>query len=206
LNREEYRELAHLWGDAAPVRDQEEVARLARATPRRARLAQWGELAVGVLLFAGIGGSIIWSLGPATMLTGGLLLALLGWSAWKRHHLTNVTLLIDESDRLAFVRSSARAKEAELRRSGLGLAMIPPGFVITTLWGFSLRHPDGNVELDDFLIASASTPRGMIILGCVVAAVVVLSVSHVRVRRELAQLRALQQQYTDEARRDDFAG
>lgn len=206
MNREEYRELAHLWGDAAPLQDQEEVARLARATPGRARMAQWGELAVGVLLFAGIAGSIIWSLGAATMLTGGLLLALLGWSAWKRHHLANVALLIDETDRLAFVRSSVRAKEAELRRSGLGLAMIPPGFVITTLWGFSLRHPEGNMALGEFLMAAASTTRGMIILGCVVTAVVVLSVSHVRVRRELAQLRALQQQYSDEARRDDFAG
>lgn len=206
LTRDEYRELASLWGDAAPLDDQQEVARLALATPRRARMAQWGELAVVALLFAAIGASIVWSLGPATMLTGGLLLVLLGWSAWKRHHLANVALLIDQSDRLSFVRSSVRAKEAELRRSGLGLALILPGVVIALLWGFSLRYPDGEGQLAAFLLEVVTAPRGLITYGCVLAAVVVLSLMHRRLRAELAELRRLQQQYADEARKDDFAG
>ncbi len=206
LTRDEYRELAALWGEAAPVGDQEEVERLARTTPRRARLAQWSELAVVALLFAAIAASIVWSLGPATMLTGGLLLVLLGWSAWKRHHLANLTLLIDPSDRLSFVRSSADAKEAELRRSALGLALILPGVVIALLWGFSLRHPDGGADLGAFLLTVATAPRGLITYGCLLAAVIILSMMHVRLRRELAELRRLQQQYADEARRDDFAG
>jgi hypothetical protein len=206
LTRDEYRELADLWGESAPVGDQQEVERLARTTPRRARMAQWGELAVVALLFAAIGASVVSSLGPGTMLTGSLLLVLLGWSAWKRHQLANLALLIDQSDRLSFVRSSVQAKEAELRRSGLGLALILPGVVIALLWGFSLRHPDGGVELGDFLLAVITAPRGLVTYGCVIAAVVILSVLHVRLRGELAELRRLQQQYADEARRDDFAG
>lgn len=206
LTRDEYRELAHLWGDAAPTGDQEEVARLARETPRRARVAQWSEVAVIVLLCGGIAASIIWNLGPSTMVTGGLLLALLGWSAWKRHHLANVALLIDDSDRLSFVRSSVRAKEAELRRSGLGLALIPPGVVFALLWGFSLRHPDGSADLGAFLVTVVTAPRGLITYGCLLAAVVILSISHRRLRKELAELKGLQQQYADEARKDDFAG
>lgn len=206
MTRDEYRELASLWGDAAPVGDQQEVARLAEATPRRARLAQWGELAVVALLFAGIGASIVWSLGPATMLTGGMLLVLLAWSAWKRHHLANLALLIDPSDRLSFVRSSVQAKEAELRRSGLGLALILPGVVIALLWGFSLRHPHGEAQLGAFLLDVVTAPRGLVTYGCVAVAVVILGLVHRQLRSELAELRRLQQQYADEARRDDFAG
>jgi hypothetical protein len=206
VTRDEYRELADLWGDAAPVGDQQEVARLAAATPRRARLTQWGELAVVVLLFLGIGASIVWNMGSATMLTGGLLLVLLGWSAWKRHHLANVTLLIDQSDRLSFIRSSVRAKEAELRRSGLGLALVLPGVVIGLLWGFTLRYPEGERELGSFLWSAVTAPRGLITYGCVIAAVLILGGLHRRLRTELAQLRRLQEEYADEARKDDFAG
>jgi hypothetical protein len=202
---EEYRELAALWGDSAPVVDQQEAARLGRATPRRARIAQWGELAVAALLVGAIAASILWSLGTATMFTGGLLLVLLGWSAWKRHALRNVALLIDESDRLSFIQSSVRAKEAELRRSAIGLALILPGVVIAMLWGFSLRYPGGEVDLGGFLLAVVTGPVGLITFGCVAAAVLVLSLAHLRMRSELAELRRLQGQYAEEARRDDFA-
>ncbi len=205
MTRDEYRELAALWGDSAPPADQEEVARLARATPRRARLAQWSELALVALIFAAIGASLAWNVGAATMFTGGLLLALLGWSAWKRHHLKNVTLLIDETNRLSFIRSSVRAKEAELRRSALGLALILPGIVIAMLWGFSVRYPAGDVELGAFLLGVVTGPVGLVTFGCVLAAALILSMAHMRMRGELAKLRRLQEQYAEEARRDDFA-
>jgi hypothetical protein len=205
LTRDEHNELADLWGGSGPAGDRDEVARMARAIPRRARIAHVGELAVVALLCAGIVGSILWSRGPATILTGGLLLVLLGWSARKRHYLGKVALLIDDSDRLTFVRSSVRAKEAELRRSGLGLAMIVPGFVIAVLLGFSLQGHRGADDVGAFLLASASSPRGIIVLACVAAAAVLLSRSHVRVREELAHLRQLERQYLDEERSGDAA-
>lgn|GEM_PF-2238634 len=207
MTGDECRELADLWSESAPADDQRELARLARRTPRVARMAQWGELAVVALLGATIIASFVWSLGPATMLTGSLLLVLLAWSAWKRHHLTNISLLIDERDRLSFIRSSVRAKEAELNRSALGLALIFPGITIAMLWGFSLRHPaSGEGDLGAFLVMIMTAPRGLITLAFVSCGVLMLSLAHVRVRSELGQLRELQQAYCEEERRDRFAG
>jgi len=205
MTRDEHRELAHLWGESSPVGDEEEVARLARAIPRRARIAQWGELAVVALLCAGILGAVMWSRGPVTVLTGGVLLVLLGWSARKRHHLGNVALLIDDTDRLTFVRSSVCAKEAELRRSGLGLALIVPGFVIAVLLGISVQNPQGTIDIGASLLTAAGSMRGIISLACVAAAAIVLSRSYMRVRSELARLRQLERQYSDEELSDDAA-
>jgi uncharacterized integral membrane protein len=202
LTRDEYGELAELWGDATAAVDQDEVEQLARRTPRRARIAQWGELAIVLLLAATIGLSMVWNLGSGTALTGTLLLALLAWSAWSRHRLSNLALLIDERDRLSFVRSSVRAKEAELSRSALGLALIVPGIVISVLWAFSLRHPTGEADLVTFLVTIWTAPRGLMIMGLVIGAVLILGLAHLRVRRELAGLRELQKAYAEEACRD----
>lgn len=206
MTRDEYRELAALWGDSTPVVDQQEVEQLARRTPARARMAQWGELVLVLLLAATVGLSIVGNMGSATTLTGGLLLVLLAWSAWKRHRLTNLSLLVDERDRLSFVRSSVRAKEAELTRSALGLGLILPGIVMSALWAFSVRHPAGEGELAAFLWTSWTAPRGLSAVALILGAIVILGLSHVRVRRELGQLRKLQDAYVEEARRDDFAG
>ena len=198
-------ELAALWGDSAPADDQREVEQLARQTPARARMAQWGELVL-VLLIAGIIGlSIIWNLGSASALTGSLLLVLLAWSAWKRHRLTNLALLIDDRDRLSFVRSRVRAKEAELTRSALGLALILPGVVIAALWSFSVRHPSGDGELGAFLLAAWTAPRGLMTMALILGAILILGLSHLRVRRELGQLRKLQDAYVEEEEQDDLA-
>ena len=205
MTRDEYRELAALWGDSTPADDQREVEQLALRTRGRARMAQWGELAVVALLFAGIAAAIMWNSGPATLLTGGLLLVLLAWSGWKRHRLADVALMIDERDRLSFIRSSVMAKAAELRRSALGLALILPGIVISMLWGFSLLYPGGE-NFFSVLAAVMTSPRKLAVFGLVFVAVLILSRSHMRIRRELTQLRRLQEEYCIEARRDDYAG
>jgi len=204
LIRDEFQDLAALWSASAPADEQEEFERLARRTPRLARFTQWGELALVGVVAAILLSAMAFNLGPETLLTGGLLLLLLGWSALKRHHLANLALLVDARDRLSFVRSTLLAKEAELKRSALGLALVPPGFLITLLMGFSLRSPDGRGELMTFLLAVLTTPRGLITLGFVLCAVMMLTLSHFRLQGELARLRGLRADYEDAARRDQF--
>jgi len=194
-----------LWSTSAPVADERELERLARRTPRRARLTQWGELAAVVLLAVTILLAMIMNLGAATLLTGGLVLVMLAWSAWKRHHLHNISLLIDGSDRVSFIRSLVRAKEADLDRSALGLALILPGTLITLLLSFAVRAPDGASGAAAYLAAVLITPRALLGLGFLLCALLIFCLSHIRLLRELQRLREVQAEYEEAVRRDQFA-
>lgn len=178
---------------------------MARRTPKVARFTQWGELAVALLLAGTIILAIFLHLGPATVLTGGLVLFLLGWSSWKRHHLANLALLVDERDRRSFIRSSLQAKEAELRRSALGLALLLPSVLLSLLLTFAMRHPTGQGALGPFLLEALSNRRGLVVIGFVAAALLILARSHRRVRREVAALALLQLDYEQEAAREALA-
>jgi len=203
LTRED--ELAALWSASAPADEERELARLARRTPRLARVTLWGELAAVLLLAGIIISSIAMNLGPATLLTGSLVLLLLAWSAWKRHHLGNVAMLVEEQDRLCYVQSLVRSKEAELDRSALGLALILPGTLITWLLALALEAPNGEVGLAVFLAAVLSTPRGLVMLGFLLCALTLICLSHIRLIGELHRLRRLRDDYVEAARRDRFA-
>jgi hypothetical protein len=151
------------------------------------------------MLGVAIGLAMIWRLGPATMLTGGLILLLLGWSARKRHQLANIALLVDESDRLSFIRSTLQAKEAELKRSAIGLALVLPGITLTMLLGFYFR---GEADLAAFLSGILLAPRGLLALGFMGCAVALLTWSHLRLRDEAARIRTLWGEYAEEVRQD----
>ncbi len=197
-------DLAALWSASAPI-DDAELARLARRTPRRARLTQWGELVAVALLAVVIILAMVWNLAPATVLTGSIVLLLLAWSAWKRHHLTNLAMLLDDTDRLSFIRSLVRAKEAEIDRSAIGLALILPGTIITLLLFFSLRVPSGDQDLAAFLAGVLTTPRGIVSLGFLLCALLLLCLSHIRLLHELQRLRQLHEDYLEAERSDAFA-
>lgn len=198
-------DLAALWSAPPPPAEERELARLARRTPRLARLALWGDIVAGALLAGIILFSMTMNLGPATLVTGGIVLLLLAWSVWKRNRLRNIGLLIDERDRLLFIRSLVRAKEADLDRSALGLALILPGTLITLLLAFALRVPGGDGGLATFLAAVLTSPRGLLALGFLLCALVIFCLSHIRLAGELERLRRLQGEYEEAVRSDQFA-
>ena len=199
---DDYNELAALWSAPPRKEEQRELEQLAQRTVRRARLVQWGELIVVIGLAGLVTGAMLLHLAPTTILMGSLLLLLLGWSAWKRHHLGNIALLIDQRDRLSFVTSSLRAKQAEVNRSALGLALILPGALMMVLLWYSLRAPAGGGDVFAFLWSVWSTPRGLAALGFLACAILVLSLSHARLVKELGGLKALRDEYAEEDRQD----
>lgn len=207
MKPDDFEDLAALWSASAPADDEAELRRIARHTPRVARLSQLGELVMVVLLAGVIMLSIVWNLGPATMLLGSLILILLAWSAWKRHHLGNLALLVAGGDRATYVRGLIQAKEAELKRSALGLAFILPGTFLTMLLGYALHQErGGGGVLAAFLLAAMTTARGLVTLGFLMCALMLLSLSHIRLIGELRRLRALLDEYETEARLDPIFG
>lgn len=204
MSGDDFRDLAALWGASTADADQQAFDRAAKRTPRLARTAMWGELGIVALLAATIVLAIVFNLGLTTLLLGSLILMMLGWSAWKRHHLGNVALLIDQKDRLSFLSSSVQAKQAELNRSAIGLALILPGTLLTMLLGFTLRGEEGEGELAAFLSAVMTTPRGLVSLGFLACALLLLSVWHLRLSGELKRLRTLRDDYANEAELDRF--
>lgn len=207
MKSDEFQDLAALWSASAAAGDEAELKRVARRTPRMARWSQWGELAVVAILAGTIILSIVWNLGPATMLLGSLILLLLAWSAWKRHHLGNIALLIDTRDRQSFVRSMVKAKEAEHNRSALGLALVMPGTLLTMMLGYSLHQGGGGGgDLAAFLLAVVTTSRGLVTLGFLLCAVMLLSLAHIRLMTEMTRLRRLLEDYEAEERLDQLLG
>lgn len=203
---EDFGDLAALWSSAPTQEDEAVLDRLARRTPQRARremaieLVGVGGIALAIVL------AVIFKLGAATVAVGAIILALLGWSAWHRHHLGARALMIDRGDQAEFLASSLAAKEAELKRSALGLALIVPGTFLAMLLLFVLRHAELGESLSEYLISAVSTPRGLATTALLAATVAVSALAHRRVRRELAALEALQAEYDEEARRDLTAG
>jgi hypothetical protein len=197
--------LAALWSAPPPREEQREAEHLARRTPGFARAAQWGELAVVGGIALAIIGAVALRFAAESMLTGGLLLLLLGWSAWKRHQLANQALLIDDHNRLAFVSSGISAKEAEVRRSAIGFALVLPGALLMMLLYFSMNSA-GDKDFLAFVGEAISRPRGMIGLAALLGVMLLVARSHRRLLAELTGLRSLREEYAREARQDLLDG
>lgn len=193
--------LAALWSAPPLQEEQRELEQLARRTPGIARATQWGELAVVGGIALAIAAAVVLRFAAASVLIAGLLLLLLGWSAWKRHRLADQAMLIDDHDRLAFVSSGVRAKEAEVRRSAIGLALALPGTVLMMLLYFSMNAA-ADSDFLAFVGDAASRPRGVIGLAALLALMLLAGRSHLRLLAELARLRSLREEYAEEARQD----
>jgi hypothetical protein len=203
VSGDDFSDLAALWSAPAPPAERGELERLARQTPRRARLAQGAEFGFAALIALCIAGAMLWRLGPATLLIGSLILLLLGWSAWNRDRLARLAMLVDRSDRPSFVASLVHAKQAELRRSTIGLALIVPGAILATLLSYVLQMGAAPPTFADFVSTVVLTPRGLFAFLLLGGAVALLTLSHLRLIEELARLHALALDYAEEAQRED---
>lgn len=201
MTGEEHRELAALWNAAPPPAEEDRVARLARRTPALARLTQLGEAATMIMMVLAIIGAIIWRLGTETVVTGSLVAVLLGWSVWKRHRLARLARVTDCSDRFSFMCATVRAKEVQLDRSAVALALMLPLTLLALLFGYALQAQVG-ADILAFLPAALTAPRALLPLGLLAAAVLLMTVSHLRLLKELTRLRALRDDYLAELSRD----
>lgn len=202
MNGEDIGELAALWSTPAPETEQREWEAIARRTPRRAWLVQASELGFVAIIALCIIAAMIWRMGAATLATGSIILLLLAWSAWNRHQLARSAMATNPAGRAAFLACLVQAKEAELRRSAIGLALILPGAVLAALLGFAVQVDPVQVSFAAFLPQVMLTARGIVALAFLGGAVMMLTLTHLRLAGELARLRALRQAELDELQMD----
>ena len=198
------RELAELWqqpdGDAQELF--EAVARKARF---RARFLGYADLALGLLLVAGMVLGTIMVPGPVTAGIAVLLISATIWVSFKRRALRQMSLTLDTNDRHSFIRVAARSARANYRRLTLGLWLFPPFALLAVLFKLSWRQGG---ELHDPLQALALwavSTRGIIGLCGIAVIVGLLLRSWRKTRAEIRRLEALDRDYRDEDRMDGDA-
>lgn len=202
MRGEEFGDIYTLWSGAVEPAEQREMEQIARLTPVRARLVQLGELALAAAIAAAIVAAMLWRADTTTSVIGAIMLALLGWSGWNRHRLAAASALAPQGDGQALLADMAKAKEAELRRSAIGLALFLPGILLAGLLNHAVRvGPDGT-SFASFLSSAMLKPSSFVVLAIIASLLVLLTLSHVRKAGELARLRELAAEYADEARRD----
>jgi hypothetical protein len=197
---EDFADLESLWRQEPDPEEQRIFRSLARATSRRAKLLQYGEILLALFLVAGVLATLFLAPRPATVALAILLAASLGWSSWKRHNLAQVAMMLDRSSREAFVASAVQSARARLRRSNLGLALILPGFFLGIAWKTVLST--GGLERLADLGRSLMQPNGLAALALILIVLVYFGYANLRLRREFRRLEELQREYRDEAERD----
>lgn len=207
MNADEFGDLAALWNAPARAAELSELEQIARKTPARARLVQASELALAAIVAICVAAAMMWRAAPATLFVGSSFLLLLGWSAWSRHRLADLALLVDRSDRSTFLSSVIRAKEAELRRSAIGLALMLPAVLLVMVLSYLVQSVGQQAtSFAEFMPEVMLTLRGGIALVVLAGAICLLTVSHLRLIGELARLHELARDYAEEMRLDGADG
>ena len=204
MTGDESLDFQRLWAEEPSPAEQALVRSLGRKAVRIARLWQYAELSLAVLLGVAIIIALLWRPAPAPLTIGGLIVAVLAWSAWKRHRLGAVMLGSQEPAGEGYVEASIRAKEAELKRSSIGLALMVPVAFAGLLARYTWR---GGESLGDFFarfFAVLDTAAGVFCIAVLAGTTVVLVVLHRRVRMELVRLRLLLEEHRAEDMRDCF--
>ena len=206
MTGEEFDDFVTLWRDEPSPEEQAALEALARQTSRRARLMQWLEIGVGILLLLALLVALAIRPAPAALAGGGLIVAVLIWSAWRRYSLARIAFLVDTSDREVLLENAIVGVEAKLRRSRIGLWLFVPGYVLGAVTGHAVLEESLSRSLNAFLHQMSPFRTG----GLAIWAILAITLSyflreHRRVERELLDLRDVQRQYGAEAKMDALA-
>lgn len=197
----DFDELARLWTQEQSPEEERAFQLLARRVGRRARLWQVAEIAAGLVLILAVAAAMLTAADRSTLAVGALVVVAILWAGWKRR-LNAVAMLVDTAGCAAMLDSAVRNGRASLRRSRLGLMLLAPGYLLGALLKYSLQN-DG---VDGFLSAFAASLRGFwpgwAGLSLLAAILAYLARSHLRMRREVARLEMMRDQYRAESALD----
>lgn len=198
----DFDDVADLWQQEPSAEESRAFEQLADRASRKARLMQYAELGLGAALIACVLIALSLDAAPATIAIGALIVLAVSWSAWSRNFAAEVRRMVGTSDRERLIAAAVESARRRLRQSTIGILLLPPGFMLGVLLKYSaVAKGDLRGFLSGF-VASLSSGWGLASLLLVLLALAYFLRGNLRLRRDLARLRQLQEGYREEARLD----
>lgn len=198
---------AALWAEEPPLAEREEVHAIAARVSRRARLFEYADLAVAIVITAGVLLALLVRPSPVTLAVGFVAAAGVFWPCWQRHQLkSEIKQLVSISDRFRLIELQHRRLAAELRRSTLALLGTPIAILLFAMLTHSLER-GGSLHGFSTMLLEALTdlPVGPIIIATMLTVIVQQVRTVRRLRSELSETEALGGEYRRELRLDQTA-
>jgi hypothetical protein len=201
MNDHDFDDLSALWNQEPSTEEKRLFASLARTVSLRAKLIHYIDLGLALFVAAGLFALFFYQPTPAAAALVLLVIAAIAWSSWKRHELHQVAMILDCSDRQSLLSSALVAAQARLRMSNLSLIMVPPCF----LFGIVLRGAREGSFMAFVHVVGEVLSQPMTIAATIFVSLMWLYVArqNLGVRREVARLKTLQEQYLKETRLDE---
>lgn len=200
MNEPELEAFARLWRGEEDAEERRIFRVLAWRAGLKAKALRFADYGLALLLVAAALLAMFRDTTPATLLFGVLLGGAAVWSTWKRRTLHQSALLGGGNDRHALIEVARDRCRLELRQSDWGLLLFPLGMILAALTKFSAMS-GGHIELFPALFAAA-VGRGeapaLALLLLILGELYFLYRGR-RLRRELAGLDRLREQYRREA-------
>lgn len=191
--------LVTLWRQELDADGLRALHRSAQAANRRARFAALFDYAVAAVLIGAIAVAIALYPVPEVVAAGALVAAMLAWGQLRQRRLRQAELQSLKGDMLAMLDAALASNEAALKRAAFGLVLIGPAtlmgamlaFVLDTKGGAELASPSALGPLTGTILAGAAA-------FALLAAVVRLTVTIRRRRREMQRLLEMRDSYLKE--------
>jgi len=147
-----FEEFADLW--QVPEENEREVFEaLARRARWRGRLLAYADISLAVAIAATVAFAVFSTPHMGVIAPALLLLALVTGVTWQRRKLRQMSPTLNTDDRFAFLESSIRNANVNLRRVTLSIIITPPAGFLTTVYKRSLKdehfweHPLADMKI-----------------------------------------------------------
>ena len=199
-------EFAELWQQEPSAEERAEFEAAARRVRRQGRFLAFADVALALVIVAGMILGFLLRPGAHAAIIAGLLIVATIWLSLQRRKVRQMAKTLDTTDRQAFITSSIRNANASLRRIVLSLCFLPTGMLLAVL--FKLNYRSGG-RLEHPLTALADwavSTRGMIVLSGLAIFTAILIRAWRKTRAELRRLNELKAAYQRATTLDDAGG
>jgi hypothetical protein len=200
---DDFQGLAELWREGEDDKRGDTLVALSKTAIRRARRQEWIEIAIAVLLAAGVLVVVLRRGELPQMVVGALIIALLIWSSRKRYRLRRMEWLTLSGDRTTFLLASIARVRARMQRSWWSTVLLMPAVLLGTVFARAARDAGNGAPLVDRLLIEGSS-FGTLAAGLSGIAVMLAYLLYQlrRQRAQLARLNDMFESYRREAAQD----